>query len=60
MSNTRSPREVCSTTIGTSGLMVLASFLVLGSNPSGAMAGAQEGAGAPGRLWTPGDPGSAS
>jgi trigger factor len=27
---------------------------------SGAMAGAQEGAGAPGRLWTPGDPGSAS
>ena len=26
MSNARSPREVCSTTIGTSGLMVLASF----------------------------------
>src|SRR5450755_4854341 len=26
MSNARSPREVCSTTIGTSGLIVLASF----------------------------------
>src|SRR5437588_513335 len=26
MSNARSPREVCSTTIGTSGLMLLASF----------------------------------
>ena len=26
MSNARSPREVCSTTIGTSGLTVLASF----------------------------------
>src|SRR5664280_2201941 len=26
MSNARSPREVCSTTIGTSGLMILASF----------------------------------
>src|SRR5437764_10572274 len=26
MSNARSPREVCSTTIGTNGLMVLASF----------------------------------
>jgi trigger factor len=27
---------------------------------SGAMAGAEQGAAAPGRLWTPGDPGSAS
>src|SRR3954466_16310048 len=35
MSNARSPREVCSTTIGTSGLTVLASFRVSRSNPSG-------------------------
>src|SRR5437588_12184936 len=30
MSNARSPREVCSTTIGTSGLIVLASFAFCG------------------------------
>ena len=36
MSNARSPREVCSTTIGTSGLTVLASFRFVGSNPPGA------------------------
>src|SRR4051795_257034 len=35
MSNARSPREVCSTTIGTSGLTVLASFRFSRSNPSG-------------------------
>src|SRR3954447_22619737 len=34
MSNARSPREVCSTTIGTSGLTVLASFCVSASNPA--------------------------
>ena len=34
MSNARSPREVCSTTIGTSGLMVLASFRFLGRIPA--------------------------
>src|ERR1700761_1277738 len=34
MSNARSPREVCSTTIGTSGLTVLASFRFGRSNPS--------------------------
>src|ERR671933_1310777 len=34
MSNARSPREVCSTTIGTSGLTVLASFRFESSNPS--------------------------
>src|SRR5215211_1229094 len=34
MSNARSPREVCSTTIGTSGLTVLASFRLSGANPS--------------------------
>src|SRR4051812_5103708 len=34
MSNARSPREVCSTTIGTSGLTVLASFRVWRPNPS--------------------------
>src|SRR3954471_3327939 len=34
MSNARSPREVCSTTIGTSGLTVLASFRFSRSNPS--------------------------
>src|SRR5918997_3173544 len=34
MSNARSPREVCSTTIGTSGLTVLASFRFVRSNPS--------------------------
>src|SRR5450755_2194278 len=34
MSNARSPREVCSTTIGTSGLMVLALSRFLGRNPS--------------------------
>src|ERR1700745_2133045 len=34
MSNARSPREVCSTTIGTSGLIVLASFCVLRWNPA--------------------------
>src|SRR5215218_5740759 len=33
MSNARSPREVCSTTIGTSGLTVLASFRVRRLNP---------------------------
>src|ERR1700754_2663543 len=35
MSNARSPRDVCSTTIGTRGLIVLALFRFLGSNPSG-------------------------
>src|SRR5438477_2224996 len=35
MSNARSPREVCSTTIGTRGLMAFALFLLLGRNPSG-------------------------
>src|SRR5215210_4457189 len=34
MSNARSPREVCSTTIGTSGLTVLASFCVSASIPA--------------------------
>src|SRR5829696_6814518 len=34
MSNARSPREVCSTTIGTSGLTVLASFRLPGANPA--------------------------
>ena len=34
MSNARSPRDVCSTTIGTSGLMVLASFRLSGANPA--------------------------
>src|SRR3954471_23945278 len=34
MSNARSPRDVCSTTIGTSGLTVLASFRFEYSNPS--------------------------
>src|ERR687886_782804 len=34
MSNARSPREVCSTTIGTSGLTVLASFRFEYSNPA--------------------------
>src|SRR5215210_3913837 len=34
MSNARSPREVCSTTIGTSGLTVLASFRLSGANPA--------------------------
>src|SRR4051794_17315280 len=34
MSNARSPREVCSTTIGTSGLTVLASFRLSGVNPA--------------------------
>ena len=34
MSNARSPREVCSTTIGTSGLTVLASFRVRRLNPA--------------------------
>src|SRR5688500_11322373 len=34
MSNARSPREVCSTTIGTSGLTVRASFRVWRPNPS--------------------------
>ena len=35
MSNARSPREVCSTTIGTRGLMVLALFRSAGGIPSG-------------------------
>src|ERR1019366_7143816 len=35
MSNARSPREVCSTTIGISGLMVLALFRLPGSIPPG-------------------------
>ena len=40
MSNARSPREVCSTTIGTSGLMVLASFACApGFLPNVAIAG---------------------
>src|ERR671915_927946 len=34
MSNARSPREVCSTTIGTSGLTVLASFRFRRSSPA--------------------------
>src|SRR5215218_5791544 len=34
MSNARSPRDVCSTTIGTRGLIVLALFRFLGSNPA--------------------------
>src|SRR4051812_15715770 len=34
MSNARSPRDVCSTTIGTSGLTVLASFRLSGANPA--------------------------
>src|SRR5689334_24731362 len=34
MSNARSPREVCSTTIGTSGLTVLASFRFERSSPA--------------------------
>src|ERR1700679_4147607 len=35
MSNARSPREVCSTTIGINGLMVLALFRLPGSIPPG-------------------------
>src|ERR1700722_15695156 len=35
MSNARSPREVCSTTIGISGLMVLALFRLPGLIPPG-------------------------
>src|SRR5690349_3712152 len=34
MSKARSPRDVCSTTIGTSGLTVLASFRLSGANPA--------------------------
>src|SRR3954470_21832309 len=34
MSNARSPRDVCSTTIGTSGLTVLASFRLACANPA--------------------------
>src|SRR5215208_4375633 len=34
MSNARSPRDVCSTTIGTSGLTVLASFRLSAANPA--------------------------
>src|SRR5437899_1176084 len=34
MSNARSPRDVCSTTIGTRGLMVLALFRFLAANPA--------------------------
>src|SRR3954451_8530120 len=34
MSNARSPRDVCSTTIGTSGLTVLASFRLSDANPA--------------------------
>src|SRR5829696_7275067 len=35
MSNARSPRDVCSTTIGTRGLIVLALFRFVGSIPAG-------------------------
>src|SRR6185437_13100059 len=42
MSNARSPREVCSTTIGTRGLMANALFLLLGRNPSGAVAATRD------------------
>src|SRR3954471_14401474 len=35
MSNARSPRDVCSTTMGTRGLIALASFRLVFSNPSG-------------------------
>src|ERR1700689_3735056 len=38
MSNARSPRDVCSTTIGISGLMVLALFRLPGSIPPAASA----------------------
>jgi hypothetical protein len=34
MSKARSPRDVCSTTMGTRGLMVLASFSVVGAVPA--------------------------
>src|SRR3954464_11514834 len=44
MSNARSPREVCSTTIGTSGLTVLASFRFERSSPARLDVG-----------WEPGD-----
>src|SRR5215510_2273394 len=44
MSNARSPREVCSTTIGTSGLTVLASFRFERSSPAQVHVG-----------WEPGD-----
>src|SRR3954467_14871569 len=44
MSNARSPREVCSTTIGTSGLTVLASFRFERSVPAQLHVG-----------WEPGD-----
>src|SRR5215213_8871385 len=39
MSNARSPRDVCSTTMGTRGLIALASFRLVGSNPSQATRG---------------------
>src|SRR5689334_14029028 len=42
MSNARSPREVCSTTIGTSGLTVLASFRVSASFPAWVLRGPAE------------------
>src|SRR5215218_643028 len=61
MSNARSPREVCSTTIGTSGLIALALFRVYGGNPlrhrTGRAAGGGDGPslamGPPGlgRVW---------
>src|SRR5947209_14470722 len=53
MSNARSPREVCSTTMGTSGLIVLASFASSGGFLHGSnVPGAGRRARAPGR-WGP-------
>src|ERR1700704_3178304 len=50
MSNARSPREVCSTTIGISGLMVLALFRLPGSIPPGKCKAAPP----PRRVYQPG------
>src|SRR5215213_860326 len=47
MSNARSPREVCSTTMGTRGLMVLAVFRFLGRIPPGRAGGPR------GRVYQP-------
>src|SRR5436309_12840954 len=52
MSNARSPREVCSTTIGTSGLMFLASFSwAAGFLPNVAIALRGRSGITTGRLW---------
>src|SRR4051794_34010508 len=51
MSNARSPRDVCSTTIGTSGLMVLGSVRRAGVGSSRPGCRAYQRAGARVRVW---------